>query len=306
MSEKDLRTIYTETMASLMARDESIVLLEADLASAITTHQMSERYQERIINCGIQEANMIGSAAGLSVVGLKPYVHSFAPFVTRRAYDQVFLSIGYAKQNVVIIGSDGGVSAEHNGGTHMPFEDIALMRAIPNSTVLEMSDAVMFKDILTQSTMFNGLTYIRIKRKAMRAIYREGTTFKIGTGKVLKEGHDAVIVATGIMLEEALNAAEICAEQGYSVAVIDMFSIKPLDHDLLKRYAKLTGHVITAENHNLVGGLHAAVCESLAGEKDIVIDGIGVDEAFGQVGLTPYLKAVYHLTAQDIANKILT
>ncbi len=303
---RDLRVVYQETMHELLGQNPDIVLLEADLSSAITTNKIDARFSNRIINCGIQEANMMGVAAGLNVSGLKPYVHSFAPFVSRRAYDQVFLSIGYAKRDVFILGSDGGISTEHNGGTHMSFEDIALMRAIPGSTVLEMSDDIMFEHILKQSLSFKGLTYVRIKRRGMKRLYPEDATFEIGKGNVIKDGCDATIIATGIMLEEVLNAHEQLKAHGIDAAIIDMFSIKPIDKSLLFQYAEKTGLIITAENHNLVGGLFSAVTEALSPHKIAIIDGIGVKESFGQVGLTPYLKETYHLTAEAIVKKVLS
>ncbi len=300
-----LRAVYANTMAELMKTDENIVLLEADLSSASTTVKKTKDFPNRIINCGIQEANMIGVAAGLSLIGMKPFVHSFAPFVSRRPYDQVFLSLGYAKLSATIIGSDGGVAAEHNGGTHMPFEDVALYRAIPHATVMEMSDAVMFDDILRQLKDRKGLHYVRITRKEVKALYAPGSTFEIGKGIVLKDGTDVTIVATGLLLEEALLAHEMLKEKGISAAVLDLFTIKPIDQELLVEYAKKTKFMVTAENHNVIGGLFSAVTESLAQVYPTKVLPIGVKEQFGQVGLKPYLKKFYGLTANDIVELVL-
>ena len=301
----ELRTVYAKTLAELVESDDQVVALEADLSSASTTSKIMELYPNRIINCGIQEANMIGVAAGLSLIGMKPFVHSFAPFVSRRPYDQVFLSLGYAKLSATIIGSDGGVSAEHNGGTHMPFEDIALYRAIPNATVMEMSDAVMFENILKQSKDRKGLNYIRITRKDMLAIYEKGSSFEIGKGIVLKDGFDVTIISTGILLEEALKAHDMLKEKGIHAAVLDLFTIKPIDHELLLKYAKKTSLIVTVENHNIIGGLYSAVSESLSPVYPTKIIPIGVKEQFGQVGLRPYLKEFYGLTAKHIVDLVI-
>lgn len=301
----ELRSVYAQTISELMDQDDQVVALEADLSSASTTIKVMEKHPDRIINCGIQEANMIGVAAGLSLIGMKPFVHSFAPFVSRRPFDQVFLSLGYAQLSATIIGSDGGVAAEHNGGTHMPFEDLALYRAIPHATVMEMSDAVMFEDILRQVKDRKGLHYVRITRKSMQAIYEKGSTFEIGKGIVLKDGSDVTIVATGLLLEEALKAHEILKEKGIHAAVLDLFTIKPIDEQLLIKYAKKTSLVITAENHNIVGGLYSAVSECLSQVEPVKILPIGVKEQFGQVGLVPYLKEFYGLTAEHIVDMVL-
>ena len=301
----ELRTVYANTLAELIEKDPRVIALESDLSSASTTSKKMAAYPKNIINCGIQEANMIGVAAGLSLIGMKPFVHSFGPFVSRRPYDQVFLSLGYARLSATIIGSDGGVAAEHNGGTHMPFEDLALYRAIPEATVMEMSDAVMFKDILKQLKDRKGLNYVRITRKDMQCVYEEGSTFQIGKGIVLKDGKDVTLIATGLLIEEALKAHDILKTHGISAAVLDMFTIKPMDTDLLLTYAKKTKLMITAENHNIIGGLYSAVSESLSQIRPTKIIPIGVKEQFGQVGLKPYLKDYYGLTAKHIVDLVL-
>ncbi len=302
----ELRKCYNDQMVELAQRNQNIVLVEADLMGAIKTNGFMNQFPNRFINVGIMEQNMIGIAAGLSLRGLSPYVHSFGPFVTRRCFDQVFLSIGYAGLNVKIIGSDAGVSASHNGGTHMPFEDIGLMRLIPNSVVLEISDNVMFKDILKQTQFLDGLYYIRIVRKQMVQIYEEGSSFIIGKGNVLKEGNDAVIFATGIMLNEALLAYDILKKEGIKVSVIDMFTIKPIDKELVIEYAKKTKLIVTCDNHNIIGGLGSAILETIGFDYPSKVFRIGVKERFGQVGSQQFLQKEYGLTANDIAETIRT
>lgn len=302
IGELELRKCYNDVMVELASANQSIFLIEADLMSAIKTNSFMTLFPNRFINMGIMEQNMIGVSAGLSLRNLTPYVHSFGPFVTRRSFDQIFISIGYAKLNVKIIGSDAGVSASHNGGTHMPFEDIGLMRLIPNSIVLEMSDHVMFKDILQQTQHLYGLYYIRIVRKKMLQIYEEGSSFTIGKGIVLKQGNDAVIIATGIMLNEALIAHDILKKDGIFVSVIDMFTIKPIDKALVIEYAKKTNFIVTCDNHNIIGGLGSAVLEALSFDYPTKVFRLGVKEQFGKVGSQVDLQKEYGLTYEDIVN----
>ncbi len=299
----ELRNVYGETLIELTKENNKIVLLEADLMGAIKTNNYQKAFPDNLISCGIMEANMVGVASGLSLRGFIPYMHTFGPFATRRCYDQLFLSIGYAKLNLKIIGSDSGVSAAHNGGTHMPFEDVGLMRLIPKCTVIEISDHVMFKDILKQVASIYGMHYIRIVRKNMEQIYKEDSTFKIGKGIVLREGKTVAIVATGIMIKEALLAREILEKEGISTAVIDMFTIKPIDKELLMKYANKTELIVTAENHNIIGGLGSAVLESLEGTNSKVAR-VGVKDRFGQVGTQQFLQKEYGLTALKIVESV--
>lgn len=302
-SPQELRKTYASTLNEMIDADKKVVALEADLMGAISTGPVFKSHPENFINCGIMEANMVGVASGLSVRGFTPFMHTFGPFATRRCYDQLFLSIGYSGLNLKVIGSDAGVTAQHNGGTHMPFEDLGLMRLIPTCTVMEMSDHVMFRDILKQTSKIHGLQYIRITRKTMSQLYDETSTFEIGKGIVLKEGKDATIVATGIMLKEALDAREILAKDGINVAVIDMFTIKPIDKDLLIKYAAQTKLIVTAENHNVIGGLGSAVAEALS-LHPTKIARVGVQDRFGQVGTQAFLQEEYNLTANDIVKAV--
>jgi len=299
----ELRKVFASTLNELIDKNKKVVALEADLMGAIATKPVLEKHPDNFINCGIMEANMVGVASGMSVRGFVPYMHTFGPFATRRCYDQLFLSIGYSKLDLKVIGSDAGVTAQHNGGTHMPFEDIGLMRLIPNAVVMEMSDHVMFKDILEQVEQLPGLHYIRIVRKNMAQLYKEGSSFEIGKGNVIREGNDAVIVATGIMLEEAIKASNELAKEGLKVGVIDMFTIKPIDKSLLEEVANNTNLIVTAENHNIIGGLGSAVLEALE-TKQIKVKRVGVKDRFGQVGTTDFLKEEYGLTASEIVKAI--
>lgn len=299
----ELRNVYAETLNEMIEKNNKVIALEADLVGAIKTGVVYEKHPDNFINCGIMEANMVGVASGLGVRGFVPYMHTFGPFATRRCFDQLFLAIGYSGLNLKVIGSDAGVSAAHNGGTHMPFEDLGLMRLIPEATVMETSDHVMFKDLLKQTSEIPGLQYIRIVRKNMMQIYEEGSTFEIGKGIVLREGTDATIVANGIMLKEAIEARELLAKEGISAAVIDMFTIKPIDDTLLKEYASKTKLIVTAENHNVIGGLGSAVLEALQTTPSKVVR-IGVQDRFGQVGTQDFLQKEYNLTKEDIVKAV--
>jgi transketolase len=258
-----------------------------------------------LINCGIQEANMMGVAAGLSAVGKIPFAHTFGCFATRRSFDQVFLSCGYAKANVRIIGSDPGVTAAYNGGTHMPFEDLGLMRLVPEMTVFDPCDSTQLKDIITQTADMFGVFYIRLLRKNADKIYEAGSKFKIGKAVTLREGKDATIIAQGVVtVPESLKAADILAEKGISVRVLDMFTLKPIDKDAIIAAAKETGAIVTAENHNVINGLASAVAEVLVENIPVPMGKIGVMDRFGQVGDVEFLKKEYGLTAADIVKEV--
>lgn len=300
----ELREVYADTLISIAKNNSKIVALEADLMGAIKMKKYLDIYPNNFINCGIMEANMVGIASGLALRGFIPFMHTFGVFATRRCFDQLFLSIGYADLNLKIIGSDAGVSAAHNGGTHMPFEDLGLMRLIPNATVIEITDWVMFQDLLKQVVNIHGIHYLRIVRKTMLQIYDEGSRFTIGEGIVLREGNDATVIATGIMIKEALEAHKMLLKEDIHISIIDLFTIKPIDQELVIKYAKKTGLIITAENHNIIGGLGSAVSKCLSESYPTKVIRIGVNERFGQVGTQDFLQKEYGLTAKDIVKAV--
>ncbi|PLR76753.1 transketolase [Bacillus sp. V3-13] len=299
-----MRQMYANTILELARNNPKIIALEADLMSAISTNKILKEIPNQLINCGIMEANMTGVAAGLSLTGKIPFVHTFAQFATRRAFDQLFVSGAYARLNIKILGSDSGVTAEHNGGTHMAFEDLGLVRLIPNATVYEVSDSAMLGYLLRKVAHEYGIHYIRTIRKNAIKIYDEQETFETCKGKVLREGKDVTIIASGIMVAESLQAADELLAGGIEATVIDMFSIKPIDTDLIVKYSERTKAVVTAENHNVIGGLGSAVAEVLSEQCPTPLRRIGVKEQFGQVGKTEYLKEYYKLTSKDIANAV--
>ena len=305
MDEEAYKDIFGRTMAALADEDADVIYLDADLMNSIGTYAFWRANKRQAINCGISEANMMGVAAGLSAGGKKPYVHTFGPFATRRCYDQSFLSIGYAGNSVRIFGSDPGVTASFNGGTHMPFEDMALMRAIPGSTVIDVADGAMLAWVMRAIKDRPGLTYVRTTRKQYPAVYSKDHAFDIGKGEILRDGDAATVIACGLMVGAAMAAADQLAAQGISVRVVDTFTVKPLDEALVLRCAKETKAIVTAENHNAIGGLGDAVSDALVRNKCLVpMQKIGVDEAFGSVGPQDYLQEKYGLTPLAIMQAV--
>jgi len=298
-----MRDAYCETLLKLADENDKVVVLDADLMSSMGMMPFLKKYPEKTFNVGIQEANMIGIAAGLSATGLIPFAHTFGPFASRRCYDQIFLSVGYSKLNVRIVGSDPGITAAFNGGTHMPFEDLGILRNIPNITILEPVDTVMLRDLLAQTAGKYGLFYIRLLRKNAVKIYEVGSTFEIGKGVTLKEGKDVTIISTGIMVKEALDAAKILEGQGISVRVVNMFTLKPIDKELIIKCAQETGAIVTAENHSIINALGSAVAEVLGENVPTPLERVGVKDLFGEVGPVTYLREKFELTAEEIVIK---
>ena len=300
MDPRPCKTILGETIPALAAEDPDVIYLDADLMNCIGTAKWAAANPDRAINCGIAEANMIGVAAGLASAGFKPIVHTFGPFASRRCYDQIFLSAGYAKNDITVIGSDPGVTAALNGGTHMPFEDVALYRALPGSTVIDVTDPTRLISVLRQCKDLPGVKYIRVGRKSYARVYEDGSELPIGKAVTLREGTDLVIFACGIMVHEALQAAAALEKEGVSAAVVDMFTIKPLDAEAVISWAEKTGAVVVAENHNRYGGLCSAVSEVLAERRPTPAAFVAVEDEFGEVGPQGYLQERFGLTAAHI------
>jgi len=303
---KDTRAIKDVfgTIVAKLGEDPKFVYLDADLMSSIGTKKWADAHPEQAYNVGVSEANMVGIAGGLSAAGLKPLAHSFGPFASRRCYDQAFLSIGYAKNHLVLIGSDAGVTAAYNGGTHMPFEDMALYRAMPHATVIDITDAAMLENLLPKLIDMPGFIYVRLSRKEVINVYGADADFKVGKAAIVREGTDAVIFACGIMVAEALKAAKTLEVEGISVAILDMYTVKPIDKEAVIAYAKKTRAVVTAENHNVIGGLGSAVSEVLGLNCPTPLEMVGVQDEFGEVGPQDYLQIRFGLTADKIVEKV--
>lgn len=297
----EMRSVFAQVMEEMQKEDERLIYMDADLMNSIGMANYWKEHPDKAINCGIQEANMIGVAAGMSATGLIPFVHTFGTFASRRVMDQVFVSAAYAKLNVRIIGSDPGITASLNGGTHMPFEDMGMMRCIPEITIIEPTDSIMLADMVRQTKEKYGVFYIRLSRKKCEKIYEDGSTFEIGKAAKVREGKDVTIFATGICVAEAVKAAELLEKEGISAAVSNMFTIKPIDKDAVIEAAKTTGAVVTAENHNIINGLGSAVAEVLAENVCVPLERIGAKDRFGEVGPVDYLKQRFEMTAEDIA-----
>ena len=302
---RELRDCVVETLQELMKDDDKITALEADLGGASGFTKIKKTNPERFIQCGIAEANMMGVAAGLSLTGFKPFTHTFAPFATRRVFDQLFLSGAYAGNTINVYGSDPGFSVASNGGTHTAWEDVALIREIPGAVICDPADDVQMEWIIKEFLKMEGIHYVRSNRKAVRNVYKKGSSFKIGQGNILKEGQDILIIAAGQLVSEALDCAEELEKEGYSVEVIDMFTIKPLDEKLLIKEAKGKSKIVTIENHSIYGGLGSAVSEVIAENGiSVPVKRIGVKEKFGQVGTAEFLQEEFGLTAKQIKETI--
>lgn len=303
----EMRQVYVDTLMELAQTDKNIIVMEADLGGSIGSSRFKNQYPEQYINCGIMEANMVGVAAGLSLTGKKPFIHTFGSFASRRDFDQIFISLAYAGLDAVILGSDAGVSSEFNGGTHMPFEDIGLMRMIPTCNVVEASDELMLKQLLKLAYQKGGLWYIRTSRKKLPRIYEVAETFELGQGKVLKDGKDIAIMAYGISVADSCEAAQALQEIGIDAAIIDMFSIQPIDRDIILKYLAQTKAILTVENHQVVNGLGTAVAEVIAESgQQTKFKRLGVQGRYGQTGSANFLKKEYGIDKDTIINTAIS
>ena len=296
----EMRQVLAEVLDKLMEKNEKIVVIDSDLARANGTLSLRDKYPERAFDVGVAEQNMAAAAAGMAAYGFIPFIGSFTPFATRRICDQITISIAYAKRNVKIIGSDPGVSAELNGGTHMSMEDIGVIRSIPGMVIFEPVDAVQFAKAIPVIAEYDGPVYIRMFRKASPIIFKDDYEFELFRADLISEGEDVTLFATGIMVNEALKAAELLKTEGISAEIINIHTIKPIDTEAVVKSARKTGAVVTCENHNVIGGLKSAVAEVLVEEYPVPIKGIGVQDHFGEVAKMDYLKKKYHMTAEDI------
>lgn len=304
MDPRAAKEILGRVIPDMCEKDSDVIYLDADLMNCIGTLKWGMQHPERAIDCGIAEANMIGVAAGLAAEGFKPICHTFGPFASRRCFDQLFISAGYAKNDITVIGTDPGVTAALNGGTHMPFEDVALYRTIPTATVFEPSDPNCLESILRQCPDLPGVKYIRVGRKSLAKVYEDGFVAEVGKANVLRDGKDVCIIAAGIMIHEAMQAAEALAKEGIDAAVIDMFTIKPIDAKTIEEYAKKTGRVVVCENHSKHGGLYSAVLEVLSEHCPVPAECVAVEDEFGEVGPQNYLQERFGLTKEHVKEQV--
>ena len=296
----EMRAMYVQCLGELMERDEKLVLLDADLSKACGTFPLRKRFPDRIYDCGVAEQNMISIAAGLASYGYKPWAESFAPFATRRVCDQIAISVCYAKRNVKIVGTDPGIAAELNGGTHMSLEDMGVVRSIPGLVIFEPTDTVQLKAAMPVLHAYEGPVYMRMNRKEFPTVFPEGYRFDLFKADLLRAGTDVTILAAGLMVSESLQAAETLAAEGISCEVINVHTIKPIDRETILASAQKTGVIVTAENHNVIGGLRSAVLEALAHDP-VPVWAVGAEDRFGEVGKLPYLKEALGLNAAHLA-----
>jgi len=294
------RDSYGKALAELGAQYDNLVVLDADLAGATKTATFQKAFPDRHFDCGIAEANMVCMAAGLSTTGLVPFASTFAMFAAGRAFEQIRNSIGYPHLNVKIGATHGGISVGEDGASHQCCEDFGLMRTIPGMVVMSPSDDVEARAMVKAAYEYEGPVYIRFGRAAVPVIHEEGMNFEIGKGEILRDGADVAIIANGLMVNEALAAAEELAAAGIHAMVINMATIKPLDEELVLAAAKKCGKVITCEEHSVIGGLGEAVCSCLAEKLPTVVRRIGVNDEFGHSGPAAALLKQFGLSAEHI------
>lgn len=300
------RAAYGQALARLAEEYPELVVLDADLSGSTMTKGFGAEHPDRFFDMGIAEANMVGVAAGLATCGKKPFVNSFAMFAAGRAWEQVRNSVAYPGLNVKVVGSHGGLSVGEDGATHQCIEDLAIMRAIPNMTVLCPCDGNEMKQAVKALLAYDGPAYLRLGRLAVETVTDqvEDYDFQIGKGVLLRDGQDVTVVAVGMMVQMALTAADILAEEGISVRVIDMHTIKPLDTEILLAAARDTGCIVTTEEANIVGGLGSAVSEYLTSVCPVPVIRHGVEDEFGRSGAAQKVLEAYHLTPEGIADKV--
>lgn len=299
----EMREVYAEGMAALMEKDHHVCILDADLSRASGTRGLYERFPKQMFDCGVAEQNMASVAAGLASYGFRPYIESFTPFATRRICDQAAISIAYAGMNVKIVGTDPGICAELNGGTHMSMEDIGVLRSIPGMVIFEPVDSTQLRTALPVINEYKGCMYIRLFRKEAPDVFGPGYKFDLFKADTLRIGSDISIFVSGFMTREVFDAASELANEGISCEVINVHTIKPIDSETVISSAHKTGKVLTVENHNIIGGLRSAVLEALALEK-IPVYAVGVPDRFGEVGKMPYLRELMGFTKENITNKV--
>lgn len=300
---KPLSQAFTEFMEKSLINDPKVTYIDGDLMAAIDMRDLWHKYPDRVLNSGIMEANMAGVAAGLSLTGYKTYMHTFTAFVTRRAFDQIFISLAYAGKTAHIVGSRPGYTQDFNGGTHMCFEDVALMRCIPGVHIFDITDSAMLTKVFEQTKDLEGVFYYRVPLTPVVRVYPDDAEMKIGKANLLREGADLTIIACGVLVPEALRAADMLSREGIEARVVDMFTIKPLDEEIVKESALKTGAILTAENASVHGGMGESVARCVSENCPVFMRNISVKDEFGEVGPQEYLAPRYGFTAENIVRE---
>ena len=299
------RQSYGEALAELGKENNNIVVLDADLSEATKTGLFAKEFPNRFFDMGIAEQDLMSTAAGLATCGKIPYASTFAAFACGRAYDQIRNSICYPNLNVKICATHAGITVGEDGATHQMIEDISLMRTIPNMTVISTSDDTQTKWAVKEISKIKGPVYLRLSRLATNIIYEQDAKFEIGKAVQIGDGTDATVIATGIVVAEAIKAKEELEKQGINIRVIDMHTIKPIDKEIIIRSAKETKKIITIEDHNIIGGLGSSVCEVLSEEYPCKVIRMGIKDTFGKSGNAEKLMEYFEITKNNIVNEIL-
>lgn len=304
MSKIATREAYGKALVKLGKINDDVVVLDADLSKSTKTNDFCKAYPNRFFNMGIAEQNLVGAACGFAAAGKIPFASTFAMFATGRAFEVIRNSACYPKLNVKICATHAGITVGEDGGSHQSVEDISLMRSVPNMTVLVPADGVEAEKMIFAAAEFNGPMYVRLGRSAVPTLFNEDYNFEIGKGVVLKEGNDATIIACGMMVNEAILAADMLKEENINVRVINMSTIKPIDTELIIKAAKETKAIVTAEEHSIIGGLGSAVSEVVSENCPTIVKKVGINDCFGESGTPAELLEKYGLTAKHIVEKV--
>lgn len=294
------RQAYGEVLVELGHEMENLVVMDADLSKSTMTAEFGKVFPERFINMGIAEQNLYGAATGMAISGKVVCASTFAMFATGRAFEIVRNSIGYTRANVKICATHAGITVGEDGASHQTFEDMALMRTIPGMTVVNPCDCVSAKKLIRQAVAMDGPVYVRLGRAPVPNFYQEDDDIQLGKGKCIREGKDLTVIATGIMVSEAMMAAEKLQEEGVDVRVVDINTIKPIDRDIIVKAAKETGRIVTAEEHSVIGGLGSAVAEVVVRECPVAMEMVGQLDTFGESGKPDQLKEKYGMDAEAV------
>lgn len=300
MNKMATREAYGKALVKLGQINDNVVVLDADLSKSTKTHDFYQAFPDRFFNMGIAEQNLIGAACGLSTAGKIPFASTFAMFATGRAFEIIRNSVCYPKLNVKICATHAGLTVGEDGASHESVEDIAIMRAIPNMTVLVPADGVETEKMIFEIAKYNGPVYVRLGRSSVPVLFDEDYHFEIGKGVVLRDGNDITIIACGIMVNDAILAQEKLQEEGISARIINMSTIKPIDKDLILKAAKETNAIVTVEEHSIIGGLGSAVSEIVGESYPIIVKKVGIKDSFGESGAPNELLKKYELTCDDI------
>ena len=304
MSNIATREAYGKALVKLGDLRGDVVVLDADLSKSTKTSEFAKTFPTRFFNMGIAEQNLIGAACGLATAGKIPFASTFAMFATGRGFEIIRNSVCYPNLNVKICATHAGISVGEDGASHQSVEDIAIMRSIPNMTVLVPCDAIETEKMIFEIVKYNGPVYVRLGRSAVPQIFGEDYDFEIGKGVILREGSDATIIACGMMVNEAINASKLLKEEGINVRVINMSTIKPIDKEVIIESAKKTGAIVTVEEHSVIGGLGSAVSDVVSENYPVLVKKIGINDVFGQSGKPKQLMEEYGLTVENIINKV--